>query len=613
MSSFSSIKRRLTAIVRNRARGRPVVWTHPEERPPLTTLEARTNMDARRAELAAWALEEMGILRATDLRAPAPIPMANLLRVHPAEHLETVMEPATLARIYGVPQWDIPTEALLRGVRRICGGTLGAARAALKESAPQLHLSGGMHHAGRTRAGGFCPMNDIAVAIASLRHEGFTGPISIFDLDFHPPDGTADCLSLFTGVWLGSLSGASWGELPGPPPGMLDETVVSPGGPAYIGALKGLLGRAPPAALTFVLAGGDTAAADPVGNLGLSERELQERDLLLIDHLGGAPQVWLPAGGYGPRAWRVLAGTGIALFTGSNRPVPETLDPMSARFAQIGRSLRPQDLGEEPWITEADLADLLGNPPTRFPRLLGYYSAAGLELALARLGLLDAVSRLGYSDFTVEVDHAGQGDRMRLHGAARGTRHLLVEVVLEKVRSALILGDSTAEGEMLFVHWLTLRHPLAAFQAARPALPGQEVPGLGMAREAMSVLVRIAERLSLQAVALRPAHLHVAWAAHAVATFVDPVVEGQFRALRGQLSRHPLVALSQAADAGKLSYQGEAYVWPAAPMLAPVSLLWPPLGWLETVQTVERCSTFTWSGEQLPPPGPPTAGCLPPE
>jgi hypothetical protein len=361
------------------------------------------------------------------------------------------------------------------------------------------------------------------------------------------------------------------------------------------------------------LAGGDTAAADPVGNLGLSETELQERDLLLIDHLRGGPQVWLPAGGYGPRAWRVLAGTGIALFTGSNRLVPETLDPMSARFAQIGRSLRPQDLGEEPWITEADLADLLGTPPDRTLRLLGYYSPAGLELALARLGLLDAISRLGYSDFTVEVDQVGQGDRMRLLGGARGARHLLVEVVLEKVRSGLILGDSDAEGEMLFVHWLTLRHPLAAFQAARPALPGQEVPGLGMAREAMSVLQRIAERLHLRGVALRPAHVHVAWAAHGFCSFVDPQAEGQFRALRAQLSPLPLAQLSRAVDAGKVKLNGAIWAWPAAPMLAPVDLAWPPSGWLERVQSVQKSSVFTWTQGDLPERASPTAGCLPPE
>ena len=59
---------------------------------------------------------------------------------------------------------------------------------------PSLNLLGGFHHAAPDAAGGFCPVNDVAVAIAAVRAEGFLRRVVVLDLDAHPPDGLALCL-----------------------------------------------------------------------------------------------------------------------------------------------------------------------------------------------------------------------------------------------------------------------------------------------------------------------------------------------------------------------------------------------------------------------------------
>src|SRR3989441_2002447 len=76
----------------------------------------------------------------------------------------------------------------------------------------------------------------------------------------------------------------------------------------YLGALDALLGRMPEAGLAFVLAGGDVLAGDALGRLALSLDGARERDLRGADALFRVPRVWLPAGGYGPDAWKLLAG-----------------------------------------------------------------------------------------------------------------------------------------------------------------------------------------------------------------------------------------------------------------------------------------------------------------
>jgi hypothetical protein len=147
---------------------------------------------------------------------------------------------------------------------------------------------------------------------------------------------------------------------------------------------------------------------------------------------------------------------------------------------------------------------------------------------------------------------------VRIYGEAEGTEHLLVEVILEKRR---VLGV-----EVLYVHWLSLRNPRALFNEKRPRLPGQEVPGLGLAREAGSMLARMAIRLSLGGVVFRPAHYHTAYPARHDFAFVDPERQGRFEALIRDLGHLPLAEVTGLLDAGRIQMNGEPYAWEADEM-----------------------------------------------
>src|SRR5205807_924723 len=211
----------------------------------------------------------------------------------------------------------------------------------------------------------------------------------------------------------------------------------------YLAALDALLERMPRGELAFVLAGGDVLAGDPVGLLGLSLEGCRERDLRVADALVRVPSVWLPAGGYTLDAWRVLAGTG---------------------------------------------------------------------LALARYGILGGLRRMGDGPFRVEVQDEGVGQSARLLDVPGG--QALIETVFER--------REVAGAQLLYVHWLALRNPRARFSDERPQLPGQDVPGLGLAREMAELLSRMAARLGLEGVAFRPSPYHLAVRGREVMRFVDP-------------------------------------------------------------------------------------------
>lgn len=533
------------------------VFHDPAYRLPLANLEGQVGMEPRRADFVAWFLLDRGVLPQGSLRTPVPVTWEDLALVHDDAWLDSITRAETLARVFAATPTEIPVDALLHSARLACGGTLEAARLALRTGRPVLNLLGGFHHAGKGFGGGFCVINDLAIAIAKLRAEKLlTGKVVVLDLDAHPPDGTADCLEGDPNRWIGSISGTAC-----PLPAWVDELVLPPrtGDEAYLANLGRLLVRMPRPALAFVLAGGDVLAGDRLGGLGLSVDGARRRDLAVRHALEGVPSVWVPAGGYSRDAWKVLAGTALALALDSRRPVPEGYDPLSARFRAISAGLARSDLGPSEAAEDEGIEVMLGLRRARRNRLLlGYYSAQGVEQAFSRLGLLAQIARLGYSDFRIDIDQVDQGDRLRLFGRARGAEHLLLEVVEEKKR--------IAGADMLYVHWLTLRHPIATFDETRPRLPGQEVPGLGLAREAGEVLVATARRLGLAGVAFCPAWFHTAYAARYHFRFVDVKRQGRFLALMRDLAHVPLLAATLALADKRVLLDGAPYTWEADEM-----------------------------------------------
>ncbi len=529
------------------------VWYAPEYRWPLSALEPRTGFEPRRADFAIWFLLERRVLRGRNLRSPRRAEYHELARVHTPELLDSLGRPETLARIFSVDPADLPVDETMRTIRMVCGATIDAAREMVSPDGREgfgrrsLNLLGGFHHAKPDVAGGFCPLNDVALAVAAVRADGFRGRVLVLDLDAHPPDGIAACLERDESCWIGSLSGSRWNPVPG-----ADETVLPErsGDDRYLEALDALLGRMPHGELAFVLAGGDVLASDPIGRLGLTLAGCRERDLRVADALLRIPSVWLPAGGYSPDAWKVLAGTGLALGIRSRMPIPAGYDPLVAKFSAIARTLAPEELGEAGTEID-DIAEQLGIATPRRRLLLGFYSADGVEHALYRYGLLQELRRMGYGPFRVELREEGIGQGARLVDVPSG--QTLIETVLQR--------REIAGARMLYVHWLALRNPRARFSPERPQLPGQDVPGLGLAREMTEVLARVAARLGLEGLAFRPAAYHLAYGGRETLRFVDPARQGRFEALVEALAGLPLAEATRAVADGRVRLDGKPYQW----------------------------------------------------
>lgn len=255
----------------------------------------------RKFELVRDRLLLEGTLRPEDLEEPTPASRKDVLRVHTEDYVQRLcagMLTSKELRRLGLP-WS---ESLVKRSFYAVGGTIAAARAALAEGVGS-NLAGGTHHSFADHGEGFCVLNDVAVAIRTLSHEGLIRRSAIIDCDVHQGNGTATIFAGDPDVFTLSIHGAKNYPLFKAKSNLdveLDDG--TPDGP-YLKALRDTL----PAIfqhhpdIVFYLGGADPYVGDKLGRLAVSITGLRERDELILRECyeREVPVVTVMSGGYG--------------------------------------------------------------------------------------------------------------------------------------------------------------------------------------------------------------------------------------------------------------------------------------------------------------------------
>src|SRR5262249_41014661 len=126
---------------------------------------------------------------------PPPASDEELQLAHSAAYIEAVEalsagDPSVSAERWGLGAGDTPASAgIHEAAAAIAGGTLAAVRRVMgAESEHAFNPGGGLHHAQRDRASGFCVYNDLVVGIAAAVIE-HGARVMYVDLDVHHGDG----------------------------------------------------------------------------------------------------------------------------------------------------------------------------------------------------------------------------------------------------------------------------------------------------------------------------------------------------------------------------------------------------------------------------------------
>jgi acetoin utilization deacetylase AcuC-like enzyme len=243
-----------------------------------------------------------GITAAEEVVAPWKAEREDLMLVHTGAYLDE-LEALTRTPMLAVMRFEAPLDRkTLDAVYAATGGSILAAKEAVKRGEVWLNLGGGFHHAYPEHGDGFCFINDIAVAIRAAQREGLVRDVLVVDCDLHQGNGTAkifqDDETVFT------LSIHQERLYPVKERSSLDIGLDNgTGDEEYLARLAGGIDRATEGReydLLFYVAGADPFEGDQLGDLRLTKDGLRRRDelvLLAAEHLH-LPAVAVLAGGY---------------------------------------------------------------------------------------------------------------------------------------------------------------------------------------------------------------------------------------------------------------------------------------------------------------------------
>jgi acetoin utilization protein AcuC len=312
-----------------------------------------------RVELTMALARELGVLSlpSVTLEVPDPASQDELELVHDPAYIDAVRQAGQDLRPnlrYGLGTMDDPVfPAMHEASVLVAGATLAAARAVWRGQTPHaVNIAGGLHHAMRRSASGFCIYNDPAIAISWMLAQG-AQRIAYVDVDVHHGDGVQAAFyhdprvltislhehpaTLFPGTGLASEIGSGDGR-------GYAVNVALPAGTGDAGWLRAFDAVVPPLLRAFrpeVLVsqhGCDSHRLDPLAHLGLSV-DAQRRTAVMIHDLAHetAGGRWLLTGGGGyelvqvvPRTWTHLLAVAAGQPVDPGRAIPEAWRALAA-------------------------------------------------------------------------------------------------------------------------------------------------------------------------------------------------------------------------------------------------------------------------------------------
>lgn len=181
---------------------------NPEEPLPVTTAFVWSDalaayrfsdehpLNPRRLEITVALLRRLGLIDETNIVAPRDATDEEILAVHDPAFVAAVRaasdDPVARARYaaFGLGSEDVPiAPGMHAAARHICGATLTAAELVMSGRVRRaFSIAGGLHHARRAEAAGFCIYNDLAIAIRWMQQK-YSARVLYIDIDAHHGDG----------------------------------------------------------------------------------------------------------------------------------------------------------------------------------------------------------------------------------------------------------------------------------------------------------------------------------------------------------------------------------------------------------------------------------------
>ena len=317
---------------------------------------------------------DLGLLQGYSLTPSEPATDEDLTTVHTLTYVRMVQEAGRGAALlsnlldFGLGTGGNPLFPEMHGAcARVVGGVVEACRLVMGGGATHaMCVSGGLHHAMRSRASGFCVYNDAGVAISRLKEEHPGIRIAYVDTDAHHGDGVQWMFYEDPDVLTVSMHESGRHLFPGT--GEVDETGQGRGrgysvnvplqpftdDDSFISAFEAVVPevlRAFGPDLILSQNGCDAHKLDPLSHLSATTRLYEHVPARMHDLAhelcGGC---WVATGGGGYDIWRVVPRAWAALWaTVSHQDLPEKLpESWLARWGEKSPVGLPRLMRDDP-------------------------------------------------------------------------------------------------------------------------------------------------------------------------------------------------------------------------------------------------------------------------
>jgi acetoin utilization protein AcuC len=335
-------------------------------------------LNPRRLQLTLDLIGACGLFDDTHYIVPARVASDDeLLLAHAPEFIDAVKRashgtaPASLLQAFGLGSADVPVVPGMHDkAAHVAGATLRAAEAVMSgEATRAFSIAGGLHHARRAEASGFCVYNDLAIAIRWLQRQ-YDARVMYIDIDAHHGDGVQ--WIFYDDPDVLTVSFHESGAFLYPGTGFIDEmgdgdgygySVNVPFDPhtdddSFVDAVRELV---PALAESFqpdvivYQAGCDAHLLDPLTHLRCSTRIYETITRIVGDvadaHCGGRI-VATGGGGYAihavvPRAWTLVWATLCGVEVADEVPAAWHARVMAESDTPVPRTLRDAD---DAWV-----------------------------------------------------------------------------------------------------------------------------------------------------------------------------------------------------------------------------------------------------------------------
>lgn len=257
---------------------------------------------------------------------------------------------------------------------------------------------------------------------------------------------------------------------------------------------------------------------------------------------------------------------------------------------------------KEPVLKEEEMFSGLG--PARGSLLfLGRYTLKEVMAVLAKKGFFREAKKKNLWPIKYRMDSSAYPlQRLLIYWEEEKPERIIVDLKIREAEVSFAAprrhGYKLSPQRCLLFEWLTLQNPRLNFDDRHPPLPGQSKPGLNLSRKILEIFLHLGRLINLDALVAFPAYFHNALLFSRYFQFVNPIKEGEIKAIRKQFSHVPFRQLAWAVHLGCVKdEEGQIYDWQAEEQVLPLTE--PLKNYLESkiyreiARHVEKTATFS--------------------